>query len=164
MNFTGAVWYYPGSACVDLPPPPAPSHCEPSSRATFKPKIFTNVPQKPPRSNPNGVHPEITPSHSAPPSPVITPPNRKHTKSNRKDVVLSPLIPTAEKVISIFGVRHQGRQGWEETQKSAPVEWNFRWFGFVPCTRVIAYLMHACYVSHTSCIEFILGWGMTTTW
>ena len=22
-EFTGAVWYYPGSACVDLPPPPA---------------------------------------------------------------------------------------------------------------------------------------------
>ncbi len=98
-EFTGAVWYYPGSACVDLPPPPASSHCEPSSPATLKPKLFTNVPQKAPRSKPNGVHPEIAPSHSAPPSPVITP-TRKHTKSNSKSAILSPLISTAEKAIS----------------------------------------------------------------
>ena len=98
-EFTGAVWYYPGSACVDLPPPPVSSHCEPSSPATLKPKLFTDVPQNASRSKPNGVHPEITPSHSAPPSPVITP-TIKHTKSNSKGAVVSPLISTTEKAIS----------------------------------------------------------------
>ena len=98
-GFTGKVWYHPGSAYVDLPPSTASSHCSPSSPATLRPKLFTNELQKAPRSKPNGVHPEITPSQSVASSPVITP-TRKHTKSNSLGAVLSPIISTPEKAIS----------------------------------------------------------------
>lgn len=98
-EFRGEVWHHPDSASVDLAPHPVSSHYSPSSPATLKPKLFTNELPKNPRSKLNGVHPEITPSQSAPTSPVITP-IRKHTRSNSKGAVLSPLISTAEKAIS----------------------------------------------------------------
>jgi hypothetical protein len=97
-EFTGAVWYYPGSACVDPAPPTVSPHCSSSSPATLKPELFTNGSQKPHRGKRNGIHPEMTSSH-APPSPVITP-TRRQTRSISKSTIPSPVISTAEKAIS----------------------------------------------------------------
>lgn len=96
-EFTSAFRYYPGSICVNLPYPTASSHCSPATSSTLKPKLLTNGPQKPPVGKPNGVHPDIT--SSQPLSPVVTP-TKKHAKPNGNGAIPSPVISTAEKVIS----------------------------------------------------------------